>query len=563
VHSSLWRHALLDNFRGLFEVTEGVYQVRGESLANVTFVEGDTGWIVIDPLTTVEVARYALDLLFEQVAERPIVAVIYSHSHSDHFDGVKGMVSGEDVSSGRVPVMAPRGFTEWVLKEQGRAAEGLPSRNAYLYGELLEPGPGGIVDTGLGQTIEGGTVTFIEPTDVIGPQGGARTIDGIEPQFLFAPGEDPTGMHCYAPKYRVLHVADNCYRCLHNVYTIRGAFPRDAMQWADSVARSLRFEDAEFLVSGHNWPVFGRDEVRRFLGEQRDAIEFMHDQTLRLMAHGFVPAEIAKAIEFPPALARPWHLRGDYGALEHNVRGIYAYYLGGYDGNPATLDRLPPRALARRTIDYMGGIESVVERAAADFERGEYRWVAHILDPVLWVEPEHRRARELAAAAHVQLGYGAENATWRNAYLTAAKELREGLRPGADVTVRVDRETLGELALGQIALSELHTRGVRFARDRSTLDRLSSLLDTLPAWFPVAPARPEARRAMSERPSLPRGRGLSLLEPADWTFRSPSVTGLDASRTSGSGSRTRSRASGSARATSARLPARHAPMLPG
>ena len=553
VHPSLWRHALLNNERGLFRVCDGVYQVRGESLANVTFIESDNGYIVIDPLTTVEVAAYALQLLYEHVGERPIVAMIYSHTHSDHFGGVKGMISEADVARGRVEVFAPEGFVEWVLKEQGLAAEGMPSRNAYMYGENLEPGPTGIVDTGLGQMIEGGEVTFIEPTRLIGPQGATHNIDGVDIEFLFAPGEAPTGMHCYLPGSKTLHVADNCYMCLHNVYTIRGAFPRDAMQWADSVARSLRFSDTEYLISGHNWPVFGRDEVRTFLGQQAAAIRFMHDQTLRLMSHGYVPAEIADRIEFPPSLARLWHLRGYYGALQHNVRGIYAYYLGWYDGNPANLDELPPRDRAARTIDYMGGVDAVLAKAAVDFEAGEYRWVVHVLDQVLWVEPHHAEARELAARAHTQLGYGAENATWRNAYLGAAQELREGLpaprnarllrdvlksmdpllalnalsvrlngpkaegircmvtwtvtdtddtihteldhsvlmhRAGpaerSDIEVRLERQVLSELALGQIGPGDLVDHGAVISGDAAVLDRLFALLDVFPAWFPIA-----------------------------------------------------------------------------
>jgi len=427
VHPSLWRHALLNNYRGLFKVCDGVYQVRGESLANVTFVETDTGYIVVDPLNTAEVAAYALDLLYTHVGERPIVAMFYSHTHSDHFGGVKGMITEDDVSSGRVRVVASEGFTEWVLKEQGLAAEGMPSRNAYMYGENLTPSPTGIVDTGLGQMIEGGEVTFIEPTDIIGKDGGHMTIDGVEVEFMFAPGEAPTGMHCYFPQFNVLHCADNCYMCLHNVYTIRGAFPRDAMQWSDSVARSMQFADCEYLVSGHNWPVFGGDEIQTFLQQQSDGIKYMHDQTLRMMSNGYVPAEIANAIEFPPALARLWHLRGYYGALQHNVRGIYAYYLGWYDGNPANLDELPPRELARKTLDYMGGLDAVMKRARVDFEDGDYKWVIHVLDRVMWAHPDHGEAREMAAAAHTQLGYRAENPTWRNAYLGAAQELRTGL----------------------------------------------------------------------------------------------------------------------------------------
>ena len=456
VHPSLWRHALLNNHRGLFKVTDGVYQVRGESLANVTFVETDTGYVVIDPLNTVETAAYALNLLYEHVGERPIVAVVYSHTHSDHFGGVKGMISDEDVSSGRVRVIASDGFSEWVLKEQGLAAEGMASRNSYMYGENLPPGPAGIVDAGLGQAVEGGEVTFIEPTDVIGAQGGRLTIDGIDLDFMYAPGEAPSGMHCYLPKHRTLHVADNCYMCLHNVYTIRGAFPRDAMQWADSVARSLQYEDTDVLVSGHNWPVFGRSEVRTFLGQQRDGIRYMHDQTLRLMSHGYVPSEIADAIEFPPSLARLWHLRGYYGALKHNVRGIYAYYLGWYDGNPATLDPLPPRELAKKTLAYMGGVDAVVARARDDLEQGAYRWVVHVLDQVLWAEPDHGEARALAAAAHTQLGYGAENATWRNAYLSAARELRDGVPVGTK-----NPRTLRDVTKGMSVLLALNALSIR------------------------------------------------------------------------------------------------------
>ncbi len=554
VHPSLWRHALLNNFRGLFKVTDRVYQVRGESLGNVTFVEGDIGYIVVDPLTTIETAAYALQLLYDHIGEKPIVGMIYSHTHSDHFGGVKGMISEDDVKSGRVRVIASEGFTEWVVKEQGLAAEGMPSRNDYMYGENLEVSPAGIVDTGLGQMIEGGEVTFIEPTDIIGKNGGFMTIDGVEIEFMFAPGEAPTGMHCYFPQFQTLHVADNCYMCLHNVYTIRGAFPRDAMQWSDSIARSLLYEDTEFLISGHNWPVFGKAEIRRFLGEQRDGVKYMHDQTLRLMSHGYVPAEIADAIEFPPSLARLWHLRGYYGSIKHNVRGIYAYYLGWYDGNPANLDALPPRDHARRTLDYMGGTDAVLERAQADYEAGHYRWVAHILDQVIWAEPGNIPARFLAAAAHTQMGYAAENATWRNAYLSAAKELREGIPkgsknhrvlrdvfkgmspllltnslsirlngpkavghaftinwiiagteeachseltnavlvsrdgadPNAELNITLPRILMSEFALGQIGIDELLGPDVLLEGDVNVLSKLASLLDTFPAWFPIA-----------------------------------------------------------------------------
>lgn len=553
VHPSLWRHALLNNYRGLFKVTEGVYQVRGTSIANITFVETQNGYLVIDALNTAEVAEYSLKLLYEHVGDRPVVGVVYSHSHSDHFGGVKGLVTDDDVASGRVRIIAPDGFLEWVLKEQGLAAEGMGSRNAYMFGENLPIGPAGLVDVGLGQASERGQITFIEPTDVIPTQGARLTIDGLELEFMFAPGEAPTGMHVYIPSARTIHVADNCYMCLHNVYTIRGAFPRDAMQWADSVARSQQFSDAEFLVSGHNWPVFGQANVEKFLSQQRDGLRFMHDQTLRLMSHGYVSSEIANKIEFPPSLARLWHLRGYYGSLKHNVRGIYAYYLGWYDGNPATLDALPPRDLARRTIRYMGGVDAVVEKARLDYTQGDYRWVVHVLDQVLWAEPGHKEARELSADAHLQLGFQDENATWRNAYLSAAQELREGLphaagarilrdvvkgmrvslllnamsirlngpraadrnfivnwnvsdtgevahtelanavlinrdgaSPNANVTVKLTRLMLSELALGQIGYQELQGEAVQVIGDAAGLSKTLELLDVFPEWFPVA-----------------------------------------------------------------------------
>ena len=462
VHPSLWRHALLNNYRGLFKVTDGVYQVRGESLSNVTFIESDSGYIVIDPLTTVEVAAYALNLLYKHVGERPIVGMIYSHTHSDHFGGVKGMISDEDVESGKVKVIASDRFVEWVLKEQGLAAEGMPSRNDYMYGENLPVSPTGLVDTGLGQAIEGGLVSFIEPTDIIGPEGGNITLDGVELEFMFAPGEAPTGMHVYLPQFKTLHVADNCYMCLHNVYSIRGVFPRDAMQWADSVARSLQFDETEIMISGHNWPVFGPAQVKRFLGQQRDGLKYMHDQTLRLMSHGYISSEIANIIEFPPSLARLWHLRGYYGTLKHNVRGIYDYYLGWYDGNPATLDPLPPRDMAKRTLEYMGGIETVVAKAKIDFEKGDYRWVVHILDQVIWAEPSHKDARELAAKAHTQLGYQAENATWRNAYLGAAQELRTGLPEGEK-----NHRALRDVMKGMKVLDLLNALSIRLNGPKS------------------------------------------------------------------------------------------------
>ncbi|MCA1338068.1 alkyl/aryl-sulfatase [Pseudooceanicola marinus] len=430
-HPSLWRHAQLNNVRGLFKVTEGVYQVRGESQANITFVETENGYIAVDALTTVETARYALALMHKHVAEKPVLGVVITHTHSDHFGGIRGLVSEEDVKAGKVRIIATDDFVHWVIKEQGLAAEGMPARGDYMFGENLPVGATGLIDNGLGQAIEGGTVTFILPTDVV-PKGGASfEVDGEVIECMYAPGEAPTGLHAYFPKRKTVHVADNAYMCMVNIYTIRGAFPRDASAWADTLDRSLRFDDAEIMVGGHNWPVFGRENMLKYLSQQRDAIKYLHDQTLRLMSHGYVGAEIANAITLPPELESNWALRPYYGSIKHNVRGIYAYYLGWYDGNPATLDPLPPRPQAKKTLEYMGGVDAVMEKAQADFDKGEYRWVASILDQVIWAEPDHAEAKELLAKTHSQLGYQTENATWRNAYLSAAQELRHGLPEGA------------------------------------------------------------------------------------------------------------------------------------
>ncbi len=418
VNPSLWRIAQLNNIRGLFKVAEGVWQVRGHSLANMTFVEGQTGWIVIDPATTIEVAKVGLDLINRELGSRPVIGVVYSHTHSDHWGGVAGTSPRSDAR-----VIAPEGFAEFVLAESLVASEGLGPRNAFMYGEHLRSGPCGHVDCGLGKATEGGRLSYLAPTDLIGPAGGELTIDGVEMHFQFAPGEAPTGMHIYLPRQHVLHVADNCYASLHNIYTIRGALSRDAALWSASVGRALEFEAAEIIIGGHHWPRWGKERARDFLTQQRDALKFLHDQAVRLMKLGYTAHEAANTIELPRELARQWHLRGYYGTIAQNVRGIIHHYLGWYDGNPATLHPLPPREAAAKLIDYMGGVDRVLERAQADFKAGNHRWVLQILDQVLWLDPDNTQVRSLAAAAARELGFAAENATWRNAYLSAEQEL--------------------------------------------------------------------------------------------------------------------------------------------
>ncbi|MBM4327476.1 MAG: MBL fold metallo-hydrolase [Deltaproteobacteria bacterium] len=428
VNPSLWRHAVLNSIHGLFKVTDGVYQVRGQSISNMTIIEGKTGYIVFDPHISVENAKNNLALVFRHVGRKPVVAVIYSHSHIDHFGGVKGVTSEEDVKSGKTRIIAPKGFMEAAMSENVLAGNVMSRRAMYMYGNLLERGPKGQIDAGAGKTAEAGTGSIIAPTQVIEEQAARMEVDGVELVFQLAPGEAPANMHVYLPQKKTLYIADNCFHTIHNIYTIRGARTRDARAWADSIEQGLRFEDAEVLIAGHNWPCFGKDNVREHMNNQIDALRYVHDQTLRLMNQGYKPGEIAELIELPPSLAVKWPLRNYYGHVKHDVKGIYSLYLGWYDGNPANLDPLPPRETGKLMVEYMGGADAVIGKAQKAFDQGQYRWVAQVLDYVVWAEPANKKARELAAAAFNQLGYQTENATWRNAYLTAAYELREGVQ---------------------------------------------------------------------------------------------------------------------------------------
>ncbi|MBR9852371.1 MAG: MBL fold metallo-hydrolase [Rhodobacteraceae bacterium] len=440
VHPSLWRIAQLNNIRGLFHVAEGVWQVRGHSLANMTFVAGQEGWIVIDPATTVEIAAFGLQLVNEHLGARPVTGVVYSHTHSDHWGGVKGV---EPVKNARI--VAPRGFTEFVLTESIIASEGLVPRNRYMYGEGLKSGSCGHVDCGLGKATEGGTVSFLYPTDELGPDMEALTIDGVEMHFQHAPGEAPTGMHVWLPHAKVLFVADNCYASLHNIYTIRGSLSRDAQVWSRSVHQALEFDDVEVVIGGHHWPRWGGDAARKFLEQQSDALKYLHDQSVRLMRLGYTAEEVAHHVQLPAELDRLWHLRGYYGTVRQNARAIVQHYLGWYDGNPATLDPLPPREAARRMITYMGGVDAVIGRASEDLENGDERWVAQVMDLVLWADPDNEAARALAAKAHRRLGLTTENATWRNAYLSAASEF-EGA-PSSDPPPRRAADLFKEIPI--------------------------------------------------------------------------------------------------------------------
>jgi alkyl sulfatase BDS1-like metallo-beta-lactamase superfamily hydrolase len=429
VNPSLWRQSSLVARQGLYEVVEGIYQVRGLDLSNVTFVEGDTGVIVIDPLISKETAAAALGLYREHRGARPVTAVIYTHSHLDHFGGVKGVTTQEDVDAGRVAVLAPEGFVGHAVAENVYAGTAMGRRAGYMYGAALQRGPRGQVGAGLGQTTSTGTPTLIVPTVEITTTGQTEVVDGVTIEFQMAPGtEAPAEMHFLFPDRSALCMAENTTHNLHNLLTLRGALVRDPHMWARYLTEAIDlFADrADVVFASHHWPTWGRDELREYLSLQRDLYAYLHDQTLRMMNRGMTGSEIAEAITLPPALEAAWHTHGYYGSVSHNVKAIYQRYMGWYDGNPANLWAHTPAEAGGRYVDFMGGADAVVDKARASFDEGDYRWVAEVVNHVMQVHPDHAGARQLLADAYEQLAYGSENGTWRSVYLSATRELRVG-----------------------------------------------------------------------------------------------------------------------------------------
>jgi alkyl sulfatase BDS1-like metallo-beta-lactamase superfamily hydrolase len=429
VHPGLWRQSALLARQGLYEVVPGIYQVRGLDISNVSFIEGDTGLIVIDPLTSTEVAAAALQLYRTHRGDRPVVAVIYTHSHADHFGGVLGVTSQADVDAGRVAVLAPEGFTEHAVQENVYAGPAMSRRATYMYGNKLERGPYGQVGCGLGQVPSTGEVALIVPTVDIRATGETHTIDGIEIEFQMAPGtEAPAEMHFYFPQFRALCMAENATHTMHNLLTLRGALVRDPHAWAGYLTEAIdTFADrADVVFASHHWPTWGRERIREFLALQRDMYAYLHDQTLRLLNQGYTGAEIAEMFQMPPALDRAWHTHGYYGSVSHNVKAVYQRYMGWFDGHPARLWPHPPEALAIRYVEAMGGIDRVVELAQQALDSDDVRWAATLLDHAVFADEFHAGARALLAETLDRLAYGAENATWRNFFLSGASELREG-----------------------------------------------------------------------------------------------------------------------------------------
>ena len=438
VNPSLLRQARLNTIHGLFEVTDGVWQVRGYDLSNMSVIEGETGWIIVDPLTSVETARAAMDLVTAELGERPVAAVIYTHSHIDHFGGVEGVASREALASGDIEIIAPEGFIEAVADENVLGGQVMSRRAGYMYGFFLPRTPRGHIDSGLGKSPALGSYSIARPTRTISETGERLTLDGVEFVFQHAPDtEAPATLTFHLPEHRAWNGGDIVARTLHNLYTLRGAKVRDAIRWSDAIeeARVLFAADTDVAFTGHTWPVFGQENVDAFLRRQSDVYRYIHDQTLRLANEGLTPDEIAEQIELPDALAQDFSVRSYYGTLKHNARAVYQHYFGWFDAVPANLDPLPPEDAAERYVDAMGGLDAVIARAEAAFEAGEHRWGAELAQTAVFAAPDSERARQTLARHYEQLGYRAESAPWRDIYLTGALEAREGPN-GTDVTTR-------------------------------------------------------------------------------------------------------------------------------
>ncbi len=433
VNPSLWRQAKLNMQHGLFEVAEGVYQVRGFDLSNITFIEGKTGFVVIDPLISAQPAAAALKLMREHRGDKPVTGVIYTHSHVDHYGGIRGVISQNDIDAG-MQIVAPEGFLKAAVSENVLAGNAMGRRATYMYGALLPRDAKGHVDAGLGKTVSMGSVSLVPPTVSIRETGERLTMDGVEIIFQVTPDtEAPAEMNFFFPQFGALCMAENCTCHLHNIYTPRGAQVRDARAWSHYINEAVELfaGDTEVLFASHHWPRWGSGEAARFLRQQRDLYKYIHDQTLRMANHGLNPTEIAEHLELPPSLAAEWHTRGYYGTLNHNSKAVYQRYLGWFDGNPANLHKLPPVEAAHRYVELAGGPAALLAKGREAFARGEYRWVAELVNHLVFADPANAEARALQADALEQMGYQAESGPWRAFYLTGALELRNP-RPPSD-----------------------------------------------------------------------------------------------------------------------------------
>lgn len=436
VNPSLWRHMMLLRKHGLYKVTDGIWQVRGFDISNMTLIAGKSGWILIDPLTTREAAAAALQLANEQLGTRPVSAVIYSHSHGDHYGGVRGVIDEADVKSGRVAVIAPEHLVEEATSESVVAGPAMGRRAAYQFGSSLKPGPQGQMGSGIGKAIAGGAITLITPTDYVRKTGETRVIDGVTLEFQMVPEtEAPSEMNVYVQPAKTFVSAEIATCTLHNILTPRGAKVRDALRWTQYLneAVNLYADRSDAVVSSHCWPRFGSREVRSWLEGHRDNYRYLHDQTVRMMNTGMTQAEIAEAIKAPPAISDQWYNKGYYGTYSHNSKAVYQRYLGWYDAIPANLHPHPPTERAKRFVADMGGSKKVVAAAKRAMAAGDYRWSSDLLNQLIFAEPKHAEGRALLADSYEQQGYQAESSIWRNQFLSAARDLRQGVQASATI----------------------------------------------------------------------------------------------------------------------------------
>ncbi|KRE24016.1 hypothetical protein ASE66_01765 [Bosea sp. Root483D1] len=444
VNPSLWRNAQLNMQYGLFRVTDNIFQVRGYDLSNITFIKGDTGWIVFDPLISAETAKAAYQLVTQHLGNRPIHAVIYSHSHVDHYGGVRGIIDEADVKAGKVQVLAPEHFSEHAISENVIAGNAMSRRAVYMYGAVLPRNDKGGVNGGLGQTTSVGTSTLIEPSREIKKTGEEVTIDGVKMVFQMTPGtEAPAEMNTYFPQFRAMWMAENSTNTLHNFLTLRGAQVRDPLKWASYLNETIELygDKVDVKFQAHHWPIWGNDRIIPYWKNYRDLYKYLHDQSVRLMNMGYTGVEISNMVKPPPELEKQWYNRGYYGSYKHNTRAVYQRYMGFYDGNPTTLDQLPPEEAAKKYVEYMGGAAAILQKAKADYDKGEYRWVAEALKQIVFTDPNNRDAKELLADSYEQMGYQSESGPWRAIYLQGALELRNGV-PNLQVAVTASPDTI-------------------------------------------------------------------------------------------------------------------------
>ena len=430
---SLWRQSQLVAKQGLYEVTDGIYQVRGLDLSNMTLVEGDRGVVVIDPLISAETAAAALALYRRHRGDRPVTGVIYTHSHVDHFGGVDGVLA-DAAADGQadVPILAPQGFLEHAASENVYAGSAMARRAVYMYGAVLDKGPAAQIGCGLGMTNSTGSIGLRAPTVDITHTGQVETIDGVRMEFQLTPGtEAPAEMNFLFGDHRALCMAENATHNLHNLLTLRGALVRDPRVWSRYINEAIQMfgERADVAFASHHWPTWGHDRIVTFLSQQRDLYAYLHDQTLRMLNQGYTGAEIAERIELPPALENAWHARGYYGSVSHNVKAIYQRYMGWFDAVPAHLWQHPPEDAARRYVDCLGGADAAVAKARGYLDDGDLRFAAELANHVVFAQPDHTAARDLLAHVYERLGWGAECGPWRNFFLTGASELRQGVTP--------------------------------------------------------------------------------------------------------------------------------------